>query len=96
MKDRLLRKVEELADAQEEFGGLTISREMFKVPNLLLLIQVLRFNSEGKTLKFYISRTEFDYKDTFLYINIATQKVWNKLRDCDSVDSTWNDLQAFG
>ena len=76
MKDRLLRKVEELADAQEEFGGLTISREMFKVPNLLLLIQVLTFNSEGNTeKKFYISRTEFDYKDTFLYINIATQKV---------------------
>ena len=30
MKERLARKVEELANTQEEFGGLTISREMFK------------------------------------------------------------------
>jgi len=30
VKDRLKMKVEELADAQEEFGGLTISRQMFK------------------------------------------------------------------
>ena len=28
VKDRLKMKVEELADAQEEFGGLTISRYM--------------------------------------------------------------------
>ena len=30
VRERLARKVEELADTQEEFGGLTISREMFK------------------------------------------------------------------